>query len=376
MKQSLRLGRIAGIPVGLHWGLLVIAGLYLTILGGQVLPQAAPSASTTTHWLVAALGVVLFFGSILAHELGHSLTAKREGIGVRAITLWLLGGVAEIEHDARTPGAEFRIAAAGPAVSVALSMLFIATGVGLEAAFGPSIVATMAWWLGIVNAFLAVFNLVPAAPLDGGRILTSVLWWRSGDPHRSRARSARAGQVFAVVLVGVGVLLLSTGDGVWTLLLAWFVYSGATAERNRAEMMARATRASVEQMMVCLAPPTDAAVTVAGLATMSGPSGRAAFPVRDARGVTVGIVPPAAIRAAVRSRRTDLTAGDLVVPWDRFVAAHTAERAADVADRAIEHGEIHVLVYDLVGERVGYLGLAELAEVPRPEVAGLVDLRR
>src|SRR6056297_151664 len=236
MKQSLRLGTISGIPVGVHWGMLLIAGLYLFTLGGQLLPAAVPAAGAGAHWLVAAAGVALFFGSILAHELGHSLVAQREGIRVRAITLWLLGGVAEIERDATTPGAEFRIAAAGPAVSVALAVGFLGSAYAWDAfgvvdtGGGPSLVATMLWWLGIVNGFLAVFNLFPAAPLDGGRILTSVLWWRSGDPYRARGQAARAGQGLGLALVGLGAWQITSGAGFWLLILAWFLYSGATSE--------------------------------------------------------------------------------------------------------------------------------------------------
>ncbi len=364
MKQSLRLGTISGIPVGIHWGMLLIAGLYLFTLGGQILPAAVPAADTGAHWIVAAAGVALFFASILAHELGHSLVAQREGIRVRAITLWLLGGVAEIERDATTPGAEFRIAAAGPAVSFALAIGFLGSAYAWDAVFvtapgaGPSLVATMVWWLGIVNGFLAVFNLFPAAPLDGGRILTSLLWWRSGDPYRARGQAARAGQAFALVLVGLGAWQITSGAGFWLLILAWFLYSGATGERRRSEILGAASRTSVGTVMAPLVA-TDGGVTAAGLSAM-GSMRRVAWAVHD-DGVFVGIVPQAAVAAAVRARRETTAARDLLVPWSRFVSANAAERATDVVDRATPGEELHVLVYDDLGRHAGYLGLGELA---------------
>ncbi|MFN3217399.1 MAG: site-2 protease family protein [Acidimicrobiales bacterium] len=364
MKQSLRLGTISGIPVGIHWGMLLIAGLYLFTLGGQILPAAVPAAGTGAHWLVAAAGVALFFGSILAHELGHSLVAQREGIRVRAITLWLLGGVAEIERDATTPGAEFRIAAAGPAVSVALAVGFVGGAYAWDAfgivdpGGGPSLVATMLWWLGIVNGFLAVFNLLPAAPLDGGRILTSLLWWRSGDPYRARGMAARAGQVFALALVGVGAWQITSGAGFWLLVLAWFLYSGATSEWQRSQILGAASRTSTGEVMAPLVS-TDGGVTAAGLTVMAG-AGRVAWAVHD-DGVFVGVVPQANVAAAIRARRETTPARNMIVPWSRFVSARTAERATDVIDRATPGDELHVLVYDDLGRHSGYLGMSELA---------------
>ena len=283
MKQSLRLGTISGIPVGLNWGLLLIAGLYLSSLATGFLPSAAPGFSTVSYWLVAAGGVGLFFASILAHELGHSLVAQSEGIRVRAITLWLLGGVAELEKEADNPGAEFRIAAAGPAVSLMLGLLFGGSALAYNAVFGSSLIVTMLAWLGIVNAILAAFNLIPASPLDGGRILTAVLWHRSCNPNSARARSAKVGQVFGTLLLGFGAYPFFGGGGFWLLIIGWFLLSGATGERRRAELFEAATHASVAEVMTPLASPTDSAVTIAGLLAMSGPTPPCGVPRPRAR---------------------------------------------------------------------------------------------
>ena len=364
MKQSLRLGTISGIPVGLNWGLLVIAFLYLLNLATAILPASSPGFSTSAYWLTATAGVVLFFGSILAHELGHSLVAQREGIRVRAITLWLLGGVAEIEKEADTPGAEFRIAAAGPAVSVALAVGFFASGYALGEVFGPSLIATMLTWLGLINGLLAVFNLIPAAPLDGGRILSAVLWWRSGNPHRARARAAMAGQGFGVLMLGLGTLLLLNGGGFWILILAWFLYAGATAERRRADVFDVASTASVGEAMAPLVSPTDGAVSAAGLLAMGG-SASVAFPVRGDQGAIVGLVPASAVQRLPAGQRDTTRARDLVVPWSDFVSARADERLSVVVDRFRSADLEHALVYDSWGNQAGYVGLAELMNAGR-----------
>ncbi len=365
MKQSLRLGTISGIPVGLHWGLLVIAFLYLTSLATGFLPAAEPGLGAGSYWAIASLGVVLFFGSILAHELGHSLVAQREGIKVRAITLWLLGGVAEIESEAKTPGAEFRIAAAGPAVSILLGLGFYGAGFAMANVFGPSLFATMLGWLGIVNGILALFNLIPAAPLDGGRILTAGLWAWTGNPHRARARAASVGQAFGALLLGVGALTLFNGGTFWLLILGWFIMSGASTERRRAELFEVAAHASVGEVMAPLASPTDSAVTAVGLAAMAGSNSHVAFPVRSSEGVIVGLVPGSSLRNLNPKRHADTRAADLIVPWSDFVSARTDERLEDIVDRLRSAGAEHVLVYDSWGHQAGYLGLVELSRAGR-----------
>ena len=350
--------------MGLNWGMLIIAFLYLTSLATGFLPAAVPGATSTAYWLVATGGVALFFASVLAHELGHSLVAQREGIRVKAITLWLLGGVAEIEKEAETPGAEFRIAAAGPAVSVGLAAAFAGAGFAFGSVFGPGLIATMLVWLGLVNGILAMFNLVPAAPLDGGRILTAALWWRSGNPHRARARAASVGQWFGGLMLAFGAFTLFSGGTFWLLILGWFLMAGASAEKRRAEIFQVAANASVGEVMAPLASPTDSAVTAAGLVAMAGPQPRIAFPVRGPDGAISGIVPASRLRA-LHPRRYDTTnAGDLVVGWGDFVSARTDEQLDDVFERLREADGEHVLVYDAWGQQVGYVGLRELNRLP------------
>jgi Zn-dependent protease len=242
MPTARRLGTIAGIDVRVHWSLLIVAGLLTLTLAGDLLPAAVPGIAGPAALVLGLTGAVLFLGSILGHELAHSLVAQRNGIGVKRITLWLLGGLAELEDEPRSAGAEFRIAIAGPAMSLGLAAVLAAAAVSAGLVTTP--IAVVFGWLALVNVVLALFNLFPAAPLDGGRILRAALWSRSGDRWTAMATAAGAGRVFGGALAGLGVVQVVNGwgNGVWTVLLAWFVWSAASGERAYARQRLEAER--------------------------------------------------------------------------------------------------------------------------------------
>jgi len=242
MISSRRVGTIAGIEVRLDWSLLLIAALLTFSLASGLLPASIPSLTGVGAVVLGLTGAVAFLASILAHELGHSLVAQREGVRVKSVTLWLLGGLAELSEEPRSARSEFRIAAAGPAVSIGLAVLFGAAAFAL----GPLHLAmgVLLGWLALVNGVLAVFNLLPAAPLDGGRILRAILWRINGDRWRSLVTSARLGQLLALVLGAVAVwqFLGGIGGGIWTGLLAWFIWTAAGSERRHGQRQLRLQR--------------------------------------------------------------------------------------------------------------------------------------
>src|SRR4029453_3277949 len=179
MGSSVRLGRIAGIEFGVNWSWLVVFALIVWTLASGIFPSTNPGVSKTTHIAMAIVAAFLFFLSLLLHEFGHALQAKREGIEIDGITLWLFGGVARFKGGAwKTAGAEFRVATAGPLVRLVLGVVFVLIALipGL-----PESVDAVAAWLGYINLSLLVFNLIPAQPLDGGRVLHSALWRYKGD---------------------------------------------------------------------------------------------------------------------------------------------------------------------------------------------------
>jgi Zn-dependent protease len=237
VKQSVRLGRVAGIPVGAHWSVAVILAIIAELLAVTVLPGAFPDEPAALYWAVAGVAAVLFLASLLAHELAHALVARRNGVGVRSITLWMLGGVAELEGDPPSAAADLRVALAGPAASLVAAGVLFAAGVAIGAAGGPGVAAAAATWLAVMNGLLAVFNLLPGAPLDGGRVLRALLWRYHGDRERAERGAARAGRVLGAVLIGFGtaeLLVLRSLGGLWLMLIGWFLITAAAAEEKAA----------------------------------------------------------------------------------------------------------------------------------------------
>ena len=237
MQDSVRLGKISGIPIGLHWSIALIAGLFAFTLAGTVLPAAVGGASVAAYWAVALVTTAALLASIVAHELGHSIVAQNNNVGVSGITLFALGGVAKLESEPKDAGAAGRIALAGPAVSVVIGLGSLAVG-AIAGAFGlPALAVAGLTWLGIINLVMAVFNMIPALPLDGGRALQALLWHRNGDRHRATIRAARLGRYAGWGLVAFGLWqFLSGGAGLWTALIGWFIVTSAKAEGFRARM--------------------------------------------------------------------------------------------------------------------------------------------
>ena len=195
---------------------------------------------------------VAYIGSLLAHELAHSLVARRNGLEVEGITLWLLGGVSRLQGEVADPGAEIRVAGVGPLVSLVLGgALWLLAWLLHAAGVGGVVVAALAW-LGGINILLAVFNVIPAAPLDGGRLLRAVLWRITGDRFKSAVWSARSGQVFGWALVVVAaylVLVRREYNWLWFALLGWFLISAATAEGQQATLQSGLRTVAVREIM-------------------------------------------------------------------------------------------------------------------------------
>lgn len=252
MRASLRLGRIAGVPVAVNWSVLVIFALIAAGLAAGQFPRAYPGLSPAAYAAAGIAAAVVFLFGLLAHEVSHAVIAKRNGIGVRGITLWLFGGVAELEGEADSPGAEVRIAGIGPLVSLVIGGVFEAVAVLLAmSGRGGLVVGTFAW-LGGINLALAVFNVLPAAPLDGGRLLRAGLWKWRGDRTWAAVVAARAGRVLGWALIAFGLFQLLLGSGIgglWLALIGWFLIGAAGAEQRQAEIGEALTGVRVSDVM-------------------------------------------------------------------------------------------------------------------------------
>jgi Zn-dependent protease len=363
VTASLRFGRIAGIPVGANWSALFIAGLIAWSLAGSLLPAEVPGLAPAAYWLAGLAGAGLFLGSLLAHEVGHALVARRAGLGVRGITLWLLGGVAQLEDEPATPGDELRVALVGPAVSLALAAAF-----GLAAVAGslvglPAAVVAVAAWLGVVNALLAVFNLLPAAPLDGGRVLRGLLWRRHGSRLRASVTATRAGVWVGAGLVTYGLLGTFTGWGIgtlWTALVGWFLMSAARQERDWAVARSGLEGLRAGQVMTPAPAAAPAWFTVdAFLRNYLEPWRAAALPLRSFDGHPAGVVTAAALAAVPADRRHIVRAGDVAIPVAALVMVAPDQPVTDLPARLAAGRTVAAVVAD--GQLLGLITPADLA---------------
>jgi Zn-dependent protease len=232
---TVSLGRIAGVEVGMNWSWLVIVGLIVWSLAAGVFPEQSPGLSDATYVAMGAGAAVLFFACLVAHELGHAVQARREGMQIEGITLWVFGGVARFAGMFPSAGAEFRIALAGPLVTVVLGVALLG---GAALVPLPSAIDGVVTWLGSVNLFLLAFNMLPALPLDGGRALRAALWHRSGDFSRATRTAGLLGRGFGQAMIVAGLLLFLYGapGGLWLALIGWFLTGAAAAESQLAEM--------------------------------------------------------------------------------------------------------------------------------------------
>jgi len=232
---SIQVARVLGIPVYVHFSWFIVFGLIAWTLATGYFPQHYPNLPVTSYWAKGLLASLLFFVSILLHELGHSLVALKSGIAIRSITLFIFGGVARLERDPPDGRTELKMAAAGPAVSVVLSGLFL--GAGSLARPGGTVWA-VARYLALINLVVAVFNLVPAFPLDGGRLLRGLLWKSMGKTRATRV-AARAGTLFAYFLIASGVISMLRGAGIsgmWYVLIGWFLKDAAAGAYQSARV--------------------------------------------------------------------------------------------------------------------------------------------
>jgi Zn-dependent protease/predicted transcriptional regulator len=232
MQGSFKVGTIAGIDIRLHYTWLLAFFLIAWSLALGYFPMSAQELGPLTYWVLGVVAALLLFASVLVHELAHSLVAGWRGLRVDNITLFIFGGVSSISREATTARDEFLIAVVGPLTSLLLAGLFGAIGILLPPA---SAGGALAGYLAYTNLLLGLFNIVPGFPLDGGRVLRSIVWGLTGNMSGARQIAAAVGQAVAFVLIGWGVLRVLSGDvfgGLWIAFIGWFLNSGAEASRH------------------------------------------------------------------------------------------------------------------------------------------------
>jgi Zn-dependent protease len=262
--SPITLFHVRGIRIAVDWSWFLVLFLvifWLSRFYGDVLGQSSTSSEAFGLAVLSAAG---FFGSIVLHELGHAFVAMRNGIGISSIQLWIFGGMARMDRESDGPATEFKVAAAGPLVTFAIVLVLTAIGfaavgtdefwraVRIESNSGVSGALAMIGWLASINALVLVFNLLPAFPMDGGRIVRAIAWWRSGDRGSATRFAANLGRVFAYLFIGGGLLLIAGGDafgGIWLALIGFVINSSARAASMQTAISGRISSLSVADVM-------------------------------------------------------------------------------------------------------------------------------
>ena len=359
LESSLRIGAIAGIRIGVHYTWLIIFALMSTSLYTLFVQEHADwskgvAAST------AVVTSLLFFISIILHELGHSLVAIARGIRVRAITLFIFGGVAQTEKEADTPATEFWIAIAGPLVSFVLAALFYF----LERLFMPisAAAAESMGWLASINTMVALFNLIPGFPLDGGRVFRALVWGLTGDITKGMRWAVMSGRMVAYSLMALGLLVtMKTGlvlNGLWMLGIGWFVLIAAEASGRGFAINRILGAVLVRTAMQHDVPYVAAAMRVADwVDTHVLPTGRRAFLVKQDHTV-VGLVTMNDCNKVDRDAWSTTSIHEVMTPAARL---HTVTPDTDLAE---------------VLRNMGFYSFNQVPVVDQGEIIGWIDRER
>ncbi|MCB0989511.1 MAG: site-2 protease family protein [Acidimicrobiales bacterium] len=345
--NGLTIARIHGIAVRVNWGVMFIALGIAWTLAEDILPGSASGHDTAAYRLWALLVTILFFAGLVAHEFGHSLVAQREGVEVSSITLWIFGGVASLDSPVPSASSAFRIAIAGPAVSFGLGAGFVAAGSAIDGVARAALL-----WLGFINIALAVFNLVPAFPLDGGRVYQAYMWHRTGSEVAATVAAAKLGRALAFALVAAGLaemIFLGAIGGLWLVVLGWFISEAAASEVEYVRHGRPLADVAVSRLMTPAPATVRSSWSLEQLADalLSGPR-HAAYPVVDDNGLLVGTVEASELHRVPRSEWPTTALASVAKPPEQSIVVSPDTSVLDLLRDFERHrGHRAVVVSDL-----------------------------
>jgi Zn-dependent protease/CBS domain-containing protein len=319
LKGGIPLGKFFGISVRLHWSWFIIFFVVSWSLAAYYFPTTYPDWTTATSVVTGLATSILFFSSVLAHELAHSLVAKSSGLPIQSITLFILGGVSQMTEEPKQPGTELRVALAGPLTSLAIGGICWAIWFAARDANEP--VAAVASWLGWINIVLAIFNLIPGFPLDGGRVLRSIIWWRSNNLRSATRTASAVGRGFGYLLIFGGIFLAFWSNwvsGLWLVFIGWFLENAAVGSYRQVALQDMLQGHTVSEVMTRECPEISPRLTVQQLVNdYVLNSGRRCFPVvEDNR--SLGLVTMHNIKAVPRDLWPTKTVRETMTPLDRL----------------------------------------------------------
>jgi Zn-dependent protease len=370
---------VFGLEVSFNWSLLIIVLLIAWTMATDVLPPDVPGQATWAYWSCGVVGAFVFFGCLLAHEVSHALVARRKGVKVAGITLWLFGGVTQLSGEPVSAADEALITVVGPLTSFVLAGIGFGLTVGLTAVNAPPLPTNLVAWLAILNLVLGVFNLVPAFPLDGGRLLSSLIWWRTGSRQRGTHRASQVGRVFAGLMIGAGLLEIFLGgsdafvSGAWLAFIGWFLFSAAGVEDRQSRVLSSLSKVPVSAAMTAPVVTVPDWLTVEQL--LGAGAGQRHFPIcplHDPAGEPSGFVCWQDLWGLNSAAQRQQRLRDFARPREAFPTAGPDEDLEAVLHRvgpALERGVLVMNGQELVGilSSVGIGQVAALQQAPRSQ---------
>ena len=337
MGSAFNLGKLLGIPFRLHYSWFIVFVLITVSLSWYYFPVYYPDLPWLAYWIIGVISSLLFFASVLAHELAHSLVARINGIPVKSITLFIFGGIAQITREATKASSELKMAAAGPACSLMLGGLFGLLWLLSRGISGP--VVAMASWLAQVNVVLAVFNLIPGFPLDGGRVFRSILWRVTGNYRLSTRIATQVGQGIGYLFIAGGVLMMFRAwfSGLWLVFIGWFLAKTASASYQQSQWREALRGVNASRIMIPDCPEIPSNITIDRLVQEQVfTRGCYFFLVNDGDGVK-GVLTLNNIKAVAQQNWGVTVVGEIMAPIDRVKVAHPDQDGLSVLEEMDEN---------------------------------------
>lgn len=348
-----RLGRVLGFEVNIDWSWLFIFFLVVYSLAAGYFPRFYPELGVGTNWVMGVIAALLLFASVLFHELAHSIVSRSHGNEVKGITLFLFGGMAQTSDEPKRAREEFWMAIVGPISSFALALAFyILGGVGRMAGWPVSVVAILGY-LAFINLILGAFNLLPGYPLDGGRVLRSIIWGASNDLEKATRYASHTGQLFGYILMGIGFLNIMVGalvGGLWMIFVGWFLTGAARASYQQLQIRQALSGVRVEQVMT-----TDVPVIPASMSIREFVDERllrhdyACYPVAEGD-QPMGVIGAEEVRAVPSDRWDTTSVGEIAHRADDALKIARSEDAWEALSRLSSQNACRLIVVD--GDRI------------------------
>jgi len=371
MNGSVRVGQVVGVPLRMHWSVPLLVGLFAYGLGRQGLPVWTPGRSDAVYAVGGVVGAALLMGSLLLHETAHAATALRKKISVQDVTLWALGGTTRMGRPP-TAAAAFAVAVSGPLISLVIGGVALGAGIGLHGLSGWAVPSVVLAWLGWANLFLGVFNLLPAVPLDGGRVVQAVLWWRTGDRERADLAASRGGQIMGLLLVAAGWISVLRGapGGLWIVFIGLFIMIVAGAERRRAALHRALRGLRVREAMTGpVATGADWLTVQRFIDEVAVHSRYSVLPLLDFEGRPSGIVQLRRLATVPAAGRETRRVREVATPLSQCAVAAPDDLLTEALDKLSLRTGARILVVD-AGHLVGIVTGKDISRLMRRETLG------